>query len=280
MPSPWRPPIAFAARTSSTGSEPLAVDRDRQAVLERDRHLLGLDLDGGVPVGDAHDRLDDLHARREQLEVLRLVRRAEQVRVGRVGLLDRRAVREAARLEPLAHLLAAAELRDEGAVEPRLVDAQRRVREQAVAVEALDVVALVGRAVAPDLDAVLGHRAHEQRPGDGPAERRRVEVASARGLDVERAALERREPLARERVPAVDEHRLLGAVLPRLRRDRGDVRLVVLAEVGGERVRDRAVLAHPRERAAGVEAAGEGDPDALADGQRGEDHPRQVSPSR
>ena len=98
-------------------------------------------------------------------------------------------------VEPLAHLLAAAELADEGRVEPRLVDAQRRVREQPVAVEALDVVALVGRAVAPDLDAVLAHRAHEQRPGDGAAERRRVEVAAAGGLDVEGAALERGEAL-------------------------------------------------------------------------------------
>ena len=150
--------------------------------------------------------------RAEQLEVLRLVGRAEHVRVGRVRLLDRRAVRQAALREPLAHLLAAAELLDERAVEPRLVDAQMRVREQAVAVEALDVVALVRRAVAPDLDAVLGHRAHEQRPGDGAAERRRVEVAPAGGLDVERAALERGEALARERVAAVDEHRVLGAV--------------------------------------------------------------------
>ena len=55
-----------------------------------------------------------------------------------------------------------------------------RVDEQAVAVEALDVVALVGRAVAPDVDAVLAHRLHEHRPGDGAAERRRVEVALAR----------------------------------------------------------------------------------------------------
>src|SRR5262249_51831839 len=44
-----------------------------------------------------------------------------------------------------------------------------------------------------------------------------------------------------------------------------------LAEVGGERVGDGAVLAHPRERAAGVETAGERDADALAHGQRAED---------
>ena len=73
-------------------------------------------------------------------------------------------------------------------VEPRLVDAQPRVGQQAVAVEPLDVVALVGRAVAPDVDAVVVHRAHQQGAGDGAAERRGVEVGLAGGADVERAA--------------------------------------------------------------------------------------------
>src|SRR5439155_19478569 len=84
-----------------------------------------------------------------------------------------------------------------------------------------------------------------------------VELALARGLDVERAALERGEALARERVAAVDEHGLLGAVEPRARGDRADVGLVVLAEIGGERVGDRPVLAHPRQRAARVETRSE-----------------------
>src|SRR5207247_2450603 len=53
--------------------------------------------------------------------------------------------------------------------------------------------------------------------------------------------------------------------------DRGDVRLVVLAEIRGERVRHRAALAHPGERAARVEPAGERDADPLADGERRED---------
>ncbi len=64
---------------------------------------------------------------------------------------------------------------------------------------------------------------------------------------------------------------VLGADRERLLRYRVDVRLVVLAEVGRERVRDRAVLAHPGERAARVEPARERDPDPLADRQRVED---------
>src|SRR5207249_4790552 len=118
---------------------------------------------------------------------------------------------------------------DERCVEPGLVDLERLVREQPVAVEALDVVPLVRRAVAPDLDPLLLHRPDEQRAGDRAAERRRVEVALARRGDVERAALEGGEPLARERLPAVDEYRLFGAVQPRLVRDPTDVGLVVLA---------------------------------------------------
>ena len=43
-----------------------------------------------------------------------------------------------------------------------------------------------------------------------------------------------------------------------------DVRLVVLADVGGVGARDRALVAHPGDRDRGVEAAGEGDADALA----------------
>ena len=53
--------------------------------------------------------------------------------------------------------------------------------------------------------------------------------------------------------------------------DAGDVGLVVLADVGGVGARDGALGAHPRDRHGGVEASGEGDADALADGQGGED---------
>src|SRR5439155_4069518 len=109
------------------------------------------------------------------------------------------------------------------------------------------------------------------RARDGAAERRRVEVAAACGLDVERAALQRDERLARARLLAVDEDRVLGADRERLLGDGGDVRLVVLPEVGRERVRDRAAFAHPGERAARVEAARERDADALADGKSVED---------
>ena len=133
----------------------------------------------------------------------------------------------------LAHLGAATELVDEVGVEPRLVDAQPRVGEQAVAVEPLDVVALERRAVAPDVDAVLMHGAHQHRAGHGTAERGGVEVGPTAGADVEGTAGERGESLLDQLGPAVDRAGELGAVLKRPVGHALDVGLVVLPDVGG-----------------------------------------------
>jgi hypothetical protein len=186
-------------------------------------------------------------------------------------MLDPCAVREAALEEPLAHLLPAAELLDENRVEPRLVDPEGRVGEEPVAEEPLDVVALVRRAVAPDVDAVLVHLVDEHRPGHRPPEGRRVEVRLAARGDVERPAPERDQPLVDEVRAAVDEQGFLRADLRRASGNAGDVVLVVLAEIGGERVRDRPVLPDPGDRHRRVETAGERDPDAFADRERRED---------
>jgi hypothetical protein len=55
------------------------------------------------------------------------------------------------------------------------------------------------RPVAPDVDAVVVHGAHEQGAGDGATERGGVEVGLAGAADVEGAARERHEPLFDER---------------------------------------------------------------------------------
>jgi hypothetical protein len=145
-----------------------------------------------------------------------------------------------------------------------------RYGQQAVAVEPLDVVALVGRAVAPDLDAVPEHRPHQQRAGDRAAQGRGVEVGAAARPDVEGAAGEGGEPLLHEGGLAVDKAGALGAVGGGPAGDRGHVGLVVLAQVGGVGVRHRALLAHPRDSHRRVQAAGEGDPDAFTDREGGE----------
>ena len=88
---------------------------------------------------------------------------------------------------------------------------------------------------------------------------------------MERATLERDEPLVHERCAAVDELCSLGAVVERALAHAPDVGLVVLTEIGRESVRDTALLADPRDGDGGVEAAGERDPDSLSDGKRLED---------
>src|SRR4029079_13479890 len=106
----------------------------------------------------------------------------------------------------------------------------------------------------------------EHRAGDGAADRRGVEVGDAGGGDVERAAREGGKPFGDELRAAVDEARLLGAVLQRLAGDLVVVRFVGLAEVRGISVRDRPLAAHPVQRGAGIEAPGERDADLLAGG--------------
>src|SRR5699024_1086712 len=248
--------------------EDLAVDRDRATGLEADGDLLGGDLDVIAPGGHAHDRFDDVESGVEELESLGLVGRTPDVRIGRVGLLGRIAVRVAVFDEPFAHLLAPAELLDELRVEPGLVDAQLRVGHEAVAVEALDVIALVGRAVAPDVDAVLLHGAPEPRPGDRTARGSGVEIGLAAGADVERAALQGDEALLDEQALGVDEAGDLCAVLFRAGCDAIEVGLVVLADIGRVGAGDGSLVAHPRDCAGGVQAAGEGDSNVLTDWER------------
>jgi hypothetical protein len=173
---------------------------------------------------------------------------------------------EALRAHELRHLGAPAEFVDEGLVEPGFVDLQRRVGEQPVAVETFDVVALVGRAVTPDVHLVLLHRRHQHRASDRAAQRRGVEIGHAGGRDVERAALQRRNAFGDELGAAVDQARLLGAVVQRLARNLVVVGLVGLAQVGGVGVGHGALAAHPDQRGAGVQPAGERDADLLAEG--------------
>ena len=249
-------------------AEGALVQRDRPSLVEAHGHGLRRDGDVAAPERDAHDRLDDGDAFVEKLEILGFVRRAEDVRVGRVRLLDAHLVAEAGAIQVFRHLFAAAELVDELAIEPRLVDPQVGIGEQAVAIEALDVVALEGAAVAPDVDVVFLHRDDEHGAGDGAAERRGVEVGDAGRRDVEGAALQRGDAFGDELRAAVDQPRALGAVLQRLAGNLVVVALVGLPEVRRVGVRNRALAAHPVERGARIEAAGECDADTFTNRKR------------
>jgi hypothetical protein len=88
--------MRLASRISSTGSaEGLAVQRDGTAFFKAHRDFFGLDRDVVLPEGHAHDRVDDLDAAVQVLQVLGLVRGAQHVGVGRIGLLGRHLVAEA-----------------------------------------------------------------------------------------------------------------------------------------------------------------------------------------
>ena len=115
------------------------------------------------------------------------------------------------------------------------------------------------------------HRPHEQGSGDRAAQGSGVEVLTSARADVEGAAGQRGQALLDEGAAAVHEPRPLGTVEPRPSGDRGNVRLVVLAQVSGVGEGDRTLVAHPRDGHRGVEPTGEGDADTLTDGEGGED---------
>ena len=256
--------------------ELLPIDGDGNALLEFNRDRFRLDFNVVAPEGDAHDRLDDLHVGIEAFQVLGLMRGAEHVRVGRVGLLGAHAVVEALLLKEGRHFGAAAELADELHVEPRLVDLEVRVGKKTVAVEALDVVALVRGSVTPDVDAVLTHGGDEHRARHGAAERSGVEVKLACRRDVEGAGLNGGDAFVHELFAAVDQAGVFGAVLHGATRNGFIVSFVGLAEVGRVGVRQSALVLHPAKSSARIEAAGKGNADFLADGNALKDRFRHV----
>ena len=85
------------------------------------------------------------------------------------------------------------------------------------------------------------------------------------------AALQCRNPFIGQLRAAIDQARLFGAVFHRLARNRVVVRFVWLAQVGGVGVGHGALLAHPQQRGAGIQAARKGDADLLASGEGLED---------
>ncbi len=138
------------------------------------------------------------------------------------------------------------------------------IGQQAIAVEALDVVAFEGAAVAPDVDVVFLHGDDQHGAGDGAADGRGVEVVHAGGGDVEGAGLQRGDAFGDELLAAIDEARLFGAVQQRAAGDLVVIGLVGLAEIGRVGIRNRALGAHPVDGGAGIEAAGESEADFFA----------------
>ena len=244
-----------------------AVQGDRLAFFKAHRDFFAFDFDLVFPESHAHDGVDDLHAAGQVLQVFGLVCGAQHVGVGRIGFFGRHLVAKAGLRHEGRHFGAAAQLVNEELVQPGFVDFQVGVGEQAVAVKTLDVVALVGAAVTPDVDLVLFHGSHQHGAGDSAAQRRGVEVGHAGGRDVEGAALQRGNAFSGELAAAVDQAGFFSAVLHGLARNLFVVGLVGLAQVGGVGVGNRAFEFHPVQGCAGVQTARKSDADFLPDGQ-------------
>ena len=167
-----------------------AVQCNGHAFFKAYTDFFGFDFDVFVPKGNAHDGFDDFDAAVEEFQVFGFVGGTQHVGVGRVGFFNRHFVVEAVGNQKFAHFVTAAEFVDKLLVEPRFVDFQRRIGQEAVTVETLDVVAFVGAAVAPDIHIVFFHGGNEHGAGNGAAQRRGVEVGDAAGGNVERAALD------------------------------------------------------------------------------------------
>ena len=244
----------------------LTVQGHRTSFFEGDRHFFGLDFHFGLPECHAHDGIHDADAAVQLLQVLGFVRGTQHVGVGGVGFFHGHLVAKAFLDQEFRHFGAAAQLVNESVVQPRLVDLQLGVGQQAVAVKTLDVVAFECRAVAPDVDVVFLHGRHQHGAGHGAAQGGGVEVSDAAGGNVEGARLDGRNTFVGQLRAAVDQACFFCAVFHRLAGNGIVVFFVRLTQVGGVGVGQGTLVLHPAQGGRGVQAPGEGDADLLADG--------------
>ena len=260
--------IGFLNQRDCIG-ELVAVDCHRPTALEPDRDVFGLDGNVWIPEADTHDRLHRLQGDIKMLQGLGLVSGAPNVGVRRIGLFLRITIWQIVLGQPLTHFGTSTKFMDEVSIKPRLVDPQSRVGQQAIAIEALDVIALEGRTITPDVDTVFMHCPHQQGASHRTAQRGGVEICATTRTNVEGTTRQRSQTLFDQLRAAVNRASNLGAVLHRTRRYAGDVGLVVLPDVCGVGAGNGTPVAHPGNGHGRVQPAGEGDADTLPDRQGG-----------
>ena len=243
-----------------------AIESNRLAFFEANAHGFGRNLNVFVPESDAHDRFNDLHGSAEAFQILGFVRGAEHVGVSGISLFSLHAIFETFGVQEGRHFRATAEFGNELGIEPRLVDLEIGVDQQTITVKTFDVVALVGRAVAPDVHTVFAHGSHKHRAGHGTTNRRRVEVGLTGGCDMEGARLDGGNAFGHELRTTVNQTSGFCAVLHGATRDGFVVVLVRLTEISRVCVRECTLVLHPAQCGAGIKAARECDADFLADG--------------
>ena len=232
-----------------------AVQSYRHAFFKAHAHFFGLHFYAFIPKCHAHNRLHNFDAGVEKFQIFGFMGGAEHIGISGIGFFYRHFVVKAVGNQKFAHFLAAAQFIDKGLVEPRFVDAQAGVGDQAVAVEALDVVAFIGGAVAPDIHIVFFHRGHQHGAGNGAAQRRGVEISDAAGGHMKRAALNRGDALVCQLAAAIDQARFNRAIGFGFLRNGIVIFFIRLAEVGGVSIGQRTFELHPQQCGRSIEAA-------------------------
>ena len=244
-----------------------AIECHRSALFKAHPHRFTGNGHVIAPESHAHDGVDDGHAAVQVLQVFRLVGRAQHIGICGVGLFGRHLVAKSGLRHEGRHLSPATQFINKQLIQPGFVDLERRVGQQAVTVKTLDVIALEGAAVAPDVDVVLLHGRHQHGAGHSATDRGGVEVGEAAGGDMESATLQGGDALCGQLGAAIHQACQLRAVLHGLARDLVVVGFVGLAQIGGVGIGQGALEFHPVQRCAGVEAARESDADFLTERQ-------------
>ena len=117
--------------------------------------------------------------------MLGFVRSTQEVGVGGVGLFSRHTIVKTFGLQERAHFSAAAQFINKVTVKPGLIDLQIRIGQQTITIETFDVIALVGRTVAPDVYAIFARGVNQHRARHSAAQRRRVEIRLTGSRNVE-----------------------------------------------------------------------------------------------
>ncbi|CAB5076320.1 unannotated protein [freshwater metagenome] len=85
----------------------------------------------------------------------------QDIGISGVGLLNAIAIWQLVADQPFGHFFTAAKFADKISIQPWLIDSQIWVSKKAIAIEALNIVAFVGRTIAPNFNVILQHRAHQ-----------------------------------------------------------------------------------------------------------------------
>ena len=239
------------------------VQRDRLTFFKTHGNFLALDFNLVLPESDTHDGVHNANAAIEEFQILGFMRGPQHVAVGAVGFFGAHLVTKACLGHECRHFSTAAEFIDEQLIQPGLVNTQRWVGQEAIAVETLNVVALEGGAVAPDVDIIFLHGRHQHGACHRTTQWGRVEVGESAGRDMEGACLQSRNAFMGQLQAAIDQACLLGAVLHGFAGNGFVIGLVGLPQVGCIGVRYCAFELHPVQGCTGVQTSRESDTDFL-----------------